>query len=208
MIRLNAESREVGVKSRHLRKEDFVPGVLYGKHMDKSIPVKLSLKETDQFLKSNDIGSKLELMIEGEPHLAMLKELTHEPASGRLEHLSFLALEKNEKVKGVARVMLEGREAAHSGVILQLISEIHYRALPSQLVDVIKVNIKNLGVNENLKVSDLSIAKDPNVEILNPLDEVVVTVTPVKIIAEEPKPEAAAAPAAAPSVASATTDKK
>jgi len=193
MIRLNAENREPGVASRRLRREDYVPGVLYGKHMEKAIPVKLSLKETEQFLKGNDVGSKLELMIGGEPHMAMLKELTREPATGKLEHLSFMALQKDEKVKGVAHIVIEGREAAQkNGVVLQLLSEIHYRALPSLLVDSVKVNVRKLGINENIKVADLDIAKNPDIELLTPAEDVVVTVTPVKVAVEETKPEAEA----------------
>jgi large subunit ribosomal protein L25 len=181
MVTLNAEHRKTGEKSNRLRRENYVPAILYGKHLSQSIPLKLPLKETEQFLRSNTVGSRLQLMCEGESHTAMLKELAREPSTGKLEHLSFVALRVGEKVKGVAHIVITGREALQrKGVVLQTLSEINYRALPSQLVDVITVNVENLEVNENIKVSDLEIANNPEIELLTPADSVVVTVSPIR----------------------------
>jgi len=181
MVTLNAEHRKTGEKSNHLRRENYVPAILYGKHLAQSIPLKLPLKETEQFLKTNTVGSRLQLVFEGESHNAMLKELAREPATGKLEHLSFVDLRSGEKVKAVAHIVITGREALQrKGVVIQTLSEINYRALPKQLVDVITVNVENLDVNENIKVSDLEIANNPDIELLTPVENVVVTVSPIK----------------------------
>jgi large subunit ribosomal protein L25 len=61
--------------------------------------------------------------------------------------------------------------------VLQTLDEISYRALPSNMVERIEVNVENLTVGENIKVSDLPFSRNEDVEILTPLDSVVVTVS-------------------------------
>lgn len=187
MVILSAETRQGKVKSRKLRRENYVPAVLYGKHLAESIALKLPLREAEQFLKSNDVGSRVRIKIGDETHHALLKELTREPTTGNLEHLSFMVLSATEKVKAIAHIVVVGREALmRKGVIIQPIDEINYRALPSKLIDTITVNVENMQVGDNIKVSDLEIANDPEIELLTPVDSVVVTINPIK---EQTEPE-------------------
>lgn len=181
MVTLNAEIREGKVKSAKLRRENYVPAILYGKHLAESIPLKLPLKETELYLKTIDVGSKVQVKIGSNTHQALIKELTRQPATGFLEHLSFMALSNTEKVKAVARIAIVGKDALmRRGVLLQTLDDIDYRALPSQLIDVVTVNVENMQVGDTIKVSDLDIAKDPNIEILNNSDTVIATLTPIK----------------------------
>lgn len=187
MYTLKAESRDPSSKGRQLRRNGIIPAVLYGRHLDESVLLQVSQRDTDLFLKTNSLGSRIELEIDGEKHQTMLKDLTKVPVTGTVEHLGFLALKKGEKVRSVASIVIVGREQVQRQgvVVLQPLNEIRYIALPSHLIDKIEVNIEHLEVNENIKLSDLDIANDPNIEILTALDSVVVTVTPIRVQVEE-----------------------
>lgn len=192
MLTINAEIREQKVRSRRLRRENYVPAVLYGKHLAESIPLKLPLKETEQFIKSNDVGAKVNIKIGGKTNLALLKELTREPLSGQPMHLSFMAISETEKVKAIAHINVVGKDALlRKGVLIHLLDEINYRALPAHLFEFVTVNVENMEVGDNIKVSDLEIAKNPNIEILTPLDTVILTLNPVREYKAEEAAEAA-----------------
>lgn len=181
MYILKAEKRDASSKVKQLRRNGLIPAVLFGKHLEESVLIQISRKEAEQFLKTNTVGSKLELEIDGEKHQTMLKDLAHAPITGKVDHLGFIALQKGEKVKGIATIILIGREQVQrNGMVLQTLSEINYKALPSNLIDKIEVNIENLKVNENIRLSDLDIANNQDIELITPSDSVIVTVTAIK----------------------------
>jgi large subunit ribosomal protein L25 len=175
MFTVQVEKRELHSKGKQLRRQGIIPAVLYGKHLEESVHLKMSQQEAEQLLKSSAISSKLELKIGKEKHMAMLKEATYTPKR-TVEHLCFQALKADEIVNSITHVILIGKEKV-DGLVLQTLDEISYRALPSNMVERIEVNVENLTVGENIKVSDLPFSRNEDVEILTPLDSVVVTVS-------------------------------
>lgn len=176
MFVLKAEKREVHAKGKQLRRDGIIPAVLYAKHLEEPILVQMPQREVDQFLKTGAVGTKFELEVDGKKHMAMVKDISREPHTFKIKHLGFIALKADEIVKSVSRVVLTGKERIE-GIVLQTLDEIAYRALPKHLTDVTEVNVENLTVGENITVGDLDFAKNPDIEILIPLDTVVVTVS-------------------------------
>lgn len=175
MFILNAENRNTGLKPKQLRKKGIIPGILYGKDLEKSLSIQFSGAEAARFLKSNSTGSKAELVIGGKKFPALLREATYKPATDELEHLSFLMLLAGEIVTSTARIVLVNRDKV-SGMIQQPQSDISYRALPSHLIDKIELDLDGMKVGASIRISDLDIAKNPDIEILNPLDTMVLSI--------------------------------
>ncbi len=176
MFVLKAEKREAHAKGKQLRRDGIIPAVLYAKHLEEPILVQMPQREVDQFLKTGAVGTKFELEVDGEKHMAMVKDISREPHTFKIKHLGFIALKAGEIVKSISRVVLTGKERIE-GIVLQTLDEIAYRALPKHLTDVTEVNVENLTVGENITVGELDFAKNPDIEILIPLDTVVVTIT-------------------------------
>lgn len=185
MFTLKLEERDKNLNGKQLRRQGILPAVLYGKHMEESISVQLSMKDAEKFYRYNFIGSKVELEFGGEKHLAILKEATLTPAINKLEHLSFQALMAGEKVKSVANIIVTGKEKVREGIVMQVLDEISYIALPVDIVDRIEVNVSKMKVGEVLTLDDLDFVHNENVEILTPLDSVIVTVNIPKMFVEE-----------------------
>ena len=61
----------------------------------------------------------------------------------------------------------------------QLLEEVSYRALPSALVEKVEVDVGDLKVGDSIKVRDLSIASDKDIDLMTDLDAVVATVSAV-----------------------------
>lgn len=194
MIELKAKKREPKFKSKQLRKQGLVPAVLYGKHLEESIPVEITSSDLAQFMKSNTVGSKLTLVIGRKKYLALLKEYTTAALSSDIEHLSFLALTATEKVTSSARIVVHNRDSIRNGIVQHSLDEITFKALPSDLVDHIDVDIADMNIGDIISVSDLPIAANDAIEIITPLDSIIVTVSaPKEFVEEAPESEEASA---------------
>ena len=176
MVTLNVENRDMGLKPKQLRRKGIIPAVLYGNNLENPLSIQLTQVEATRFLKSNSAGSKAELLLGGKRFPALLREIAYQPVTDALEHLSFQTLLAGEIVTSVAKVVLVNREKV-AGVIHQPQSEISYRALPSYLVDKIEIDLDGMKVDDSIRISDLDVAKNPNIEILSPLDAVVLSIT-------------------------------
>lgn len=186
MVTLNVENRNTNLKPKQLRRKGIIPGVLYGKNLKESLSIQFSQAEVARFLKSNSTGSKARLVIGDKKFPALLREANYKPATDELEHLSFQTLLAGEIVTSTARIVLVNREKV-SGVIQQAQSEISYRALPSYLIDKIEIDLDGMKVGDSMRVSNLDIAKNPDIEILNPLDTMVFSIADPRKPVETPE---------------------
>ena len=188
MTILNAEQRNENLKVKQLRKKGYVPGVLYGKDLKESLAIQFPLRDLKRFLKTNTTGSMVDLMIGEKKYKSLLKEITFAPVAGSLEHLSFQTLITGEKITSTAQIVLINKED-NSDTVRQLIFELSYRAFPPDLFDKIEINIEGKKAGDMLRISDLEIINNEDIEIKNPLDSVVVSIIannqPVEDVPEE-----------------------
>ena len=66
MNTLKAEKRNMEIKAKRLRREGFVTGNVFGKKIEKSIPIKLVRSDVDKLLKEHGKGSQIMLDVDGE----------------------------------------------------------------------------------------------------------------------------------------------
>jgi large subunit ribosomal protein L25 len=70
-------------------------------------------------------------------------------------------------------------EKLQEGVIQENLSEIAYKALPAALIDQITIDAAVLKVGDTVRVKDLEIAQNPEIELITNPEAIVVTVTAV-----------------------------
>ena len=185
MTTLKAEKRSMDVKAKRLRREGFVTGNVFGREIEGSIPVKVVRTELDKVLKTAHKGSQIMLDVEGQQYDVLIKEIDHNPLAGRVDEIDFQALVSNEKVHSVAEVVLLNRDNVVAGVVQENLDEIAYKAYPSALVDKVEVDVSSMKIGDTLRVKDLEIAKDKDIELITDPEAVVATVTVVKGVAED-----------------------
>jgi large subunit ribosomal protein L25 len=184
MAILKAEKRNTGLKSKKLRREGIIPGVLYGSRLNESLSIQFSQKDVERLLKSNSLGSKVELMIGEKKLMALLKEITYTPVTNKVEHLSLMPLIKGEKITSVAQIVLLNKEEV-LGNVQQSLFEISYKALPADLIEKIEVDLKGMVIGDSIRVSDLEISSNEAIEILNSPDNMVCSIVSRRIKTEE-----------------------
>ena len=174
MNTLKAEKRTMDTKAKRLRREGYVTGNVFGREMEGSLPVKIEKSAVEKLLKTNNKGSQIMLDVDG-----------HE--------IDFQALVSNEKVHSVAEIVLVNHDKLEAGVLQQHLEEISFRALPSALVDKVMVDVGDMKVGDVIKVKDLAIAQDKDVDLKTDLEAAVVSVAAVHVDpALEAEEEAAA----------------
>ena len=152
MTTLKAEKRSMDVKAKRLRREGYVTGNVFGKKIQGSIPVKMEKKDVDRLLKNETKGGQIMLDVEGEVYDVLIKEV---------------------------EIIFENHDKVETGVLQEVLKEVSYRALPAALVEKVKVDVGEMEIGDTIRVKDLSIAKDKDVDILTDLEAVVATVTAV-----------------------------
>ena len=189
MNTLKAEKRSMDVKAKKLRREGFVTGNIFGREIKESIPVKIVKKDLDKLLKTSNKGSQIMLDVDGTKYDVLIKDVEFNPLKGQVDEIDFQALVSNEKVHSVAEVILVNAEKVASGVVQEGLSEIAYKALPAALVDKVKVDVGNMKVGDTIRVKDLEIAKDKEIDLSTDPEAVVATVTAVHNVVPETETE-------------------
>ena len=181
MNTLKAEKRSMDVKAKRLRREGYVTGNVFGREIEGSIPVKMLKNEVDKLLKTDHKGSQVMLDVDGQTYDALIKEVDFNPLAGRVDEIDFQALVSNEKVHSVAEIVLVNHDKLEAGVLQQHLEEISFRALPSALVDKVMVDVGDMKVGDVIKVKDLAIAQDKDVDLKTDLEAAVVSVAAVHV---------------------------
>ena len=179
MNTLKAEKRDMSIKAKKLRREGFVTGNLFGRELEDSIPLKFNKAEIEKLLKVESKGGQVMLEVAGETYDALIKEVDYNPLKGYVDEIDFQALVSNEKVHSVAEIIFENHDKVEAGVLQEVLKEVSYRALPAALVEKVKVDVGEMEIGDTIRVKDLSIAKDKDVDIQTDLEAVVATVTAV-----------------------------
>lgn len=176
MNTLKAEKRNMQTKAKRLRREGFVTGNVFGKEIQGSIPIQMTKKDVEVLLKSAGKGSRIVLDISGENKNVLIKEIDYDSMKHQVLEIDFQELIKGEKVHSSAEVVLLNHDKVTSGIVELDLQEILYRALPEALVEKVEIDLNNRKVGDEIKVKDLAIASDKEIELQTNLEETVVRI--------------------------------
>lgn len=198
MNTLKAEKRDLAIKAKKLRRQGLVTGSIFGKDMDGAVAIQMDKKDVDRLLRTDNKGSQVSIEIGSEKRLCLIKEIQFDTLKGTVTELDFQALNANEKVRSQAEIILVDPDVRNEGIVEQHIEAVEFRAYPKDLVDRIKIDMKPYKIGDVIKVSDLEIAKNPDIHLITPADEIVVSVSEIRNTVEEPAADATTSDAAAP----------
>ena len=194
--KLKAERRDESGKgsARKIRAAGRVPGVVYGHGGD---PVHISVDARELFhTLHTDAGSNVlvNLRVDGQTTLAMPREVQRDHLRGRLLHVDFLRIARDEKITVEVPIQLAGEShgVKEGGVIEHHLWTLEVECFPQDVPPAIEADITPLGVNESLKVEQLRLSD--KLTVLTSPEEVIVSVVPPQVlqVEEEEAIEAAA----------------
>ena len=192
LLTLEAEVRtDLGKgASRRLRHANKVPAILYGEGQE---PVSLTLEHKNVFRAQQEeafYSQVLTLNIAGKPVECLIKDMQRHPFKQVVMHLDFMRIDANHVVHSNAAIHFTNEEeAAKTGAnISHHMNEIAITCLPKDLPEYIAVDVANLGINESIHLSEVTLPEGVEftaTAVHEGDDPTIATITPPKIIEEE-----------------------
>ena len=117
----------------------------------------------------------VELTIDGETTMAIMKEIQFHPVSDKILHMDFLAVSKEKPVEMEVPVALEGHaEGVKAGGKLTLqMRKLRVKAIYDQIPEKLVINVDNLGLGKTMQVGALHFE---GLEVMNAKNAVVCAV--------------------------------
>lgn len=179
-ISLNVEKREEHGKgaARFLRREGFVPAVLYREGRSESI--KLSKKELSRFINTM-AGEQAMVDLQfagGEKRLALLKDYQVDPIKGELLHSDFFEVSLSEEIRVIVHITTLGEPIGvkrDAGIMQHTLREVEIECLPDKIPGSYEIDISQLEVGQSIHVSDLNFGE--GIKVLTNFGDVIATVT-------------------------------
>ncbi|NOX45139.1 MAG: 50S ribosomal protein L25 [Caldiserica bacterium] len=183
-MKLTARKRSDKEKPKALRRQGWVPAVVYGPHLD-STPIAVEYKALERLIARITRATKIELEYDGERHFVFIKELQRDPLTETFLHVDFYAPELGQIMSLDVPIRLVGTPAGvkAGGILEHLHEEIPVEGPLEAIPPYIEVDITDLGLDEALLVKDLPLPE--GLRPLLPEDEAIVTILPPKVLVTE-----------------------
>lgn len=206
-LALEAQTRDMHVRSSSLRRLKQIPAVIYGPGQE---PVMVSM-DYQTFRRAYIAAGDTSIIdVDVDSGKKKFKVLVHDvqfnPVSNTISHVDFLNLRMDHKIATAIPVEVTGIAPAVkdlAGVLTLVSPTVRVRCLPGDLIKSIVIDVSVLKTfHDAIHVSDLKLPS--TLQILDDLDQTVANVLPPRKEEEVAAP-AAAAVAAAPTGAPAAT---
>ena len=186
-------------RTRRLRSQGLIPGVLYGKGHTRAIVV------PERELRAAMTGASglhaiLDVVIEGQKtvHPSILADYQQDPIRGTISHIDLREVRLDQTIHATVAIQLVGEAVGvkTGGMISLVTREVQVEALPGDVPEHIDVDVTNMEVGDVLRLAD--IPSIGNVTLLDdPQETVIATVSVPRGFAELEEAEAAEAAEAA-----------
>jgi large subunit ribosomal protein L25 len=182
-VKLQVQERESlgSAESRRLRKQGFIPGVLYGR----SKPVAICVPERElrrALTGSGGLHAILDVVVEGKQasHSAILKEYQQDAVRGFVTHIDLQEVRLDQPIQASIVVELHGAEDApgvrEGGVLSQVAREINVEALPLEIPEHLELDVSGMAIGDTLRLADLP-AREGVTFLDDPEETVLATLT-------------------------------
>ncbi|RPF51202.1 50S ribosomal protein L25/general stress protein Ctc [Aquisalibacillus elongatus] len=165
-------------QTKQLRKEGYVPGIVYGKGKE---PVTVAVEGIELIKNVREEGRNavFSLKVEGKNALdVMLYDYQSDMVKNELIHVDFYQVDMSTEVDVEVNINFDGEAPGvkQGGVKQQAMHTLNVRATPKNIPEEIKIDISELNIGDSVLVSDLKSGK--NFEILDEDDTTIITVLP------------------------------
>ena len=170
---------------KELRKEKYVPGVIYGKGID-STPIQVEYLDLIKTFRQYGKNMTFEINFDGDKHIVYIKDVQNDyMKSDQLIHFDLQKVSSDDTITSYVPLHLIGRDDRRKiGFVLTInLDEVEVEYQVGSGVSSIDVDLSGLGENESIHVSDIELPE--GITMLTDPDEVVASLVYVAEV-EEP----------------------
>ena len=182
-FRLEVKERELlgSPESRRLRKQGFVPGVLYGKTSTRAIVIE---ERSLRAALNTDSGlhAVLDVVVEGQStaHASILKDYQRDPVRGHVAHVDLQEVRLDQPIQALVQLHVVVIEDApgvrEGGVLSQPTTAINVEALPMEIPESIEVDVSSMEMGDTLRLENVA-AREGVTFLDDPHETVIATVS-------------------------------
>ena len=175
-----AKRADLGKKAtKEVRKQGLVPCVIYGEKKDangapEALHFVVDEKQINKLVYSPDIYA-VNLDVDGEKHLAILKEIQFHPVKDNVIHVDFYEVTPEKPIVMAVPIapvgLAEGVRAG--GKLVTMVRRLKVRATIDAIPEKLTIDVAHLGLGKSIKCGELSFE---GLELVTPKEVVVVTV--------------------------------
>ncbi|MEV5469542.1 50S ribosomal protein L25/general stress protein Ctc [Streptomyces griseoincarnatus] len=156
-VKIAAETRTEFGKgaARRIRREDKVPGVLYGHGSD---PIHLTFPGHELLLALRTPNVLIALDIDGKSNeLAIPKSVQRDPLKGFLEHVDLQLVTRGEKVQVEIPVQAEGELAPGGNLLEYVLDALPVEAEATHIPEGVTVSVEGLEAGASVLAKDIKL---------------------------------------------------
>lgn len=169
---LAAEVRNArGKRNRKLRRQGFVPGIVYGPASD-PISVQFPYRAIEVTLMKAGGTNLIDIVVDGKAYPSLAREVQRDVVRGDILHVDFLAVDATQRIRVEVPIIMEGRSpvvAAREGILITGRSALTLEVYPDDIRDRIVIDLSQLTeLGSEVLVGDLqfgenvTVHSDPN----------------------------------------------
>lgn len=175
-MNITVESRNVLRKAKQLRRDGIVPCTIYGGALSESLLIQMDQNEAKRMLRSKQEGSKMEIELDSKIIPVQIKDVESNIINNQIIHICFQALEADKRVNSKAQIILENADKV-VGVLEQMLFEVPYSALPSDMIDTVTIDLDGLVGGSVLTLEDIPAFKNENINLQVSSDSMILKIS-------------------------------
>lgn len=168
----------IGKQVKALRREGKLPAILYGSTIEPT-PVFMDQKAASTTLGHLASSALVTINLEGEKHVALVREKQRNVLTGALTHVDFQVVSMKEKIRTRVSIETHGEAPAvknFNGILVLNLDAVEIEALPGDLPERIVVDVSGLdSIGMSIRLGDLELPE--KVTVLEDIDQIVVVIT-------------------------------
>ncbi len=177
-LALTAREPEGSRSARRLRRDNLVPGVIYGGG-DEPVHFQVDARILRNTLAHS--GQIIEVTVDGGANANVLvKDVQRHPVRGEAVHVDLLRVRMDETIHATVQLEFVGADESPGvvagGIFNQELRELNIEALPGDIPETISHDVSDLEMNATLTLDVLTIPS--GVTVLDDTETVVATITP------------------------------
>ncbi len=172
--------------ARRIRRENSIPGVLYGAHEDPQ-PIQIDAQEFQTLVKQGlSENSLITLFLDDEKNserMTLIREIQRDPVRNELRHLDLVHIDLTESIRVDVPLHMTGQAVGvkMGGILEQKIYAVEIECLPTDIPSEFTIDISDLDIGDSYHLSDMDLG---NLKVHTNIERTVVQVAFPRVIEE------------------------
>ena len=177
LLRLEKRNQIGGGKAKRLRRNGYIPAVIYGQDMT-SYPAQIKLQDIRQFLSHHGKTSIFTVeFAEENDFSALVKDVQYDPVKKDIVHVDFQKVSLTEKIHSEVPVKLIGKENVEraGNVIVYQLDTVTVECLPQDIPKYIEADISGMSAGHSITAAQLKLPQ--GVKLISEPNSVILSIT-------------------------------